>query len=184
MPDDVPDPFYGTVNDAAEQASLRQTVHTLALCCRGLVAYLLKLRARSGTAAAAAAVPLRLAVAQSLQCPLMDPTSHHAVSALIHCQLGPAKLALWQQQGKGGQDSEGSAAGTRRWRSRVKPGGGAGTPVRHAGDWSAHVSGWPRPVWVEASANDSGDEDSSGADAAGWEAWGLGGCLGGCMLLS
>lgn len=44
--DDIPDPFYGVLNAAIAQASLRRTVHEIALGCRGLLSYLLKLQAR------------------------------------------------------------------------------------------------------------------------------------------
>lgn len=46
MADDIPDPFYGVLNAAVAQASLRSTVHEIALGCRGLLSYLLKLQAR------------------------------------------------------------------------------------------------------------------------------------------
>ncbi len=44
--DDIPDPFYGVLNAAIAQASLRRTVHEIALGCRGLLSYLLKLQSR------------------------------------------------------------------------------------------------------------------------------------------
>lgn len=46
VPEDVPDPLYGVVSAAVEQAALRRAVHSIALGCRGLLAYLLKLRAK------------------------------------------------------------------------------------------------------------------------------------------
>ena len=44
--DDIPDPFYGVLNAAIAQASLRRAVHEIALGCRGLLSYLLKLQSR------------------------------------------------------------------------------------------------------------------------------------------
>lgn len=46
VPEDVADPFYGQLTREAELASLRRAAHTVALGCRGLLSYLLKLRAR------------------------------------------------------------------------------------------------------------------------------------------
>ena len=162
--DDVPDPFYGLVTPAAELKSLRRAAQSITLGCSGLLAYLLKLRARCG--AGPAALPLRTALAQSLQCPLMDPSSHHALSALIHCQLAPAQRALWQKEHQ--QQGEGSrAAGSPR--TAAAP---ASTPAKanaQAVDWAAHVSGWPRPVWVEPGSSDDEDDKPGGCGPKSWQ---------------
>lgn len=42
------DPLYGMLSAEAEHAALRRAVQALALGCRGLLSYLLKLRARWG----------------------------------------------------------------------------------------------------------------------------------------
>lgn len=168
--DDIPDPLYGLVSPAAELKSLRRAAQSIALGCHGLLAYLLKLRARSG--AGPAALPLRTALAQSLQCPLMDPTSHHALSALIHCQLAPAQRALWQKEHHQQQEGEaGRAAGSPRTAAAPPAAGtppaGKARPSAQAVDWAAHVTGWPRPVWVEPGSSDD-EDDKPGGWMGGW----------------
>jgi hypothetical protein len=112
--------------------------HAIALCCRGLLAHLLQLRACSG--AGAAEVPLRVALAQSLQCPLVDPRSRHARAALLHCRLPP----------RGG-----GAAAPHAGRDS---GGDGGARLEPAADW-------PRPVWVEGGGGGSADDSDAGAGA-------------------
>lgn len=228
VPEDVPDPFYGVIGAAKEQVALRRTVQACVLGCRGLLSYLLKLRARwaarlvqglllgawtallssvfSGRTNACwdgaggrgqwplspqsrcrplavtrtprrcgtgpSAVPLRTALAQSLQCPLMDPTSHHALSALIHCQLAPAQLALWQEgqaaaqlQVAAQQLQLGKPSGQARG---PKAGAAAAAAAAAAADaapanWATHVTGWPRPIWVEDPGTSSDEDGAEGS---------------------
>lgn len=233
VPDDVPDPLYGLVSPAAEHAALRRAAHAIALGCRGLLSYLLKLRARwvhtgqrlargrrwtSGGGGGAvgvflasgyscgsqltlklrgpipacfhpylcrcgsgpAVVPLSVALAQSLQCPLMDPTSHHALSALIHCQLAPAQLALWQQGQQQLQQTAAAATAAIPQQQQVgdpAADGSSGSSKAAAeatsvdspqtGDWAAHVRGWPRPIWVESGSFDEDGEEVVGSSAEG-----------------
>ncbi|KAL4431051.1 hypothetical protein ABPG75_006307 [Micractinium tetrahymenae] len=160
VPEDVPDPFYGLVSAAAELASLRSTVHSIVLGCRGLMAYLLKLRSKCGSGAAA--VPLRVALAQSLQCPLLDPTSHHALSALIHCQLHAGQVE-GQQQVQQAQRAQREGRSQAGGDVAVQPGQSAG--------WAAHIRSWPRPVWLGSCSDSDGDSeegDYSGPQRSLW----------------
>lgn len=127
---------------------------------------------RSG--AGPAAVPLRVALAQSLQCPLMDPSSHHAVSALIHCQMAPRRLAMWQQQQDDDQEQgrqeqqarleqrqRGSGSGSDTDADRGRGPAARGSPTGSATHWAAHISSWPKPVWLGSGSDGDDSEDES-----------------------
>lgn len=91
----------------------------------------------------------------------MDPTSHHALSALIHCQLAPAQLALWQQQQAAQRTAQlqqgmgGSPA--RRGQGAVEGAANAPAGALHP-DWAAHIKGWPRPTWLEPGLSDDEEQ--------------------------
>ncbi|KAK9814279.1 hypothetical protein WJX72_003320 [[Myrmecia] bisecta] len=89
---DINDPLYGNAWSERELAALRVTIQHIQAACEGLLEHLVQLEQRC-----VAGLPLQVAMAQAVQCPLLESTD--STGAWPRSQPEAARRPVWREPG-------------------------------------------------------------------------------------